>query len=266
MTTHSKLGLLLGVLGRDPIEFYDRVLTVLEVKLEHKRAGPGRYDPLTEDSDFDLPQGKSSADIQPILREKSLEEVENEVRKKLDQLKGEGPFQLFHNGDNALARVCYAVCRVLKPVVVVETGVAYGVTSAFLLQALQVNQNGRLYSVDLPPLGRDGDSYVGALIPEDLKSRWQLSRGSTKRLMPKLLSRLGTIDLFVHDSLHTYRNMRREFEQVWPILKPGGAVIADDIEGNLAFQELRALPDVSASVVMKEQSKGSLFGVAVKRG
>jgi hypothetical protein len=42
--------------------------------------------------------------------------------------------------------------------------------------------------------------------------------------------RLGQIDLFVHDSMHTARNVRFELEPVWPALTPGGAVLIDDVE------------------------------------
>ncbi len=40
------------------------------------------------------------------------------------------------------------------------------------------------------------------------------------------------MDLFLHDSLHTTRNMRREFETVWPSLRAGGLLLADDVERN----------------------------------
>jgi predicted O-methyltransferase YrrM len=41
----------------------------------------------------------------------------------------------------------------MSPNIVLETGAAYGVTSAFIVQALEVNRKGTLISVDLPPLG-----------------------------------------------------------------------------------------------------------------
>ena len=47
-----------------------------------------------------------------------------------------------------------------------------------------------------------------------------------------------TIDFFVHDSLHTYRNMHQEFEIVSPFLAPRAVVVADDVEGNSAFKRV----------------------------
>ncbi|HVB55869.1 MAG TPA: class I SAM-dependent methyltransferase [Candidatus Acidoferrales bacterium] len=265
MTANSKLQLLLRVLGRDPVEFYDRVRTVLEVRFEHWRIEPSRLAPADQTDALRRLEEEFATSIGPILQEKPLREVEENVSKRFGQLNHDRPFQLFHNGDSVLARTCYVACRILQPDVVLETGVAYGVTSAFLLQALQVNQKGKLFSIDLPPLGRNGDLYVGALIPDELKDRWQLFRGPTRRLMPQLLPRLERVDMFVHDSLHTYRNMKREFEQVWPQLKPGGVLIADDVEGNRAFEEFSETVRPILSVMLAEGNKNSLFGLMVKK-
>jgi predicted O-methyltransferase YrrM len=181
----------------------------------------------------------------------------------LTHLPPNAPFKAIHSADVALARCCYAACRALKPDVVVETGVAYGVTSAFLLQALNENGQGRLASIDLPPLGPNADQFAGIAVPMRLRGRWRLHRGVTKRLLPGLLDETGPVDLFVHDSLHTYRNMRWEFETVWPHLGDGGMVIADDVQGNPAFKELRN-HSLSSWHVFQEADKSSLFGVAIK--
>ena len=79
------------------------------------------------------------------------------------------------------------------------------------------------------------------------------------------------MDLFVHDSLHTYRNMRREFEAVWPHLRTGGVILADDVERNRAFGELRQ-KSPSLWRVIKDREERPLhgrrapvaFGMAVK--
>lgn len=39
--------------------------------------------------------------------------------------------------------------RILRPTVVIETGVANGISSAFILKALDKNNEGMLYSIDL---------------------------------------------------------------------------------------------------------------------
>jgi hypothetical protein len=44
------------------------------------------------------------------------------------------------------------------------------------------------------------------------------------------------IDVFVHDSMHTARNVRFEFDRAWPRPQEGGAAVVDDIERNPAFE------------------------------
>ncbi len=69
------------------------------------------------------------------------------------------------------------------------------------------------------------------------ESRWTLHIGDTRELLPPLLERLGTVDLFIHDSLHTYDHMMFEFECAWPHIRPGGFLIADDALWNKSFDE-----------------------------
>lgn len=199
----------------------------------------------------------------------ALEEVEltalaSRLRQRMNALPSAAPFGAFHNGDAILAKLCYAVVRTIQPKKVAETGVCYGVTSAHVLMALERNGEGHLYSVDLPPLGKNGDDYVGWLVPEELRNRWTLRKGTSRRLLGPMLKEVGNIDLFIHDSLHTYKNMKMEFQLVWPELSPGGVIIADDIEGNAAFQELAMRGDVAFHAVVQEQGKKSLAGVLIK--
>ncbi len=174
---------------------------------------------------------------------------------------GRGPFTSQHNGTELLGRVCYAVCRMLRPTRVLETGVAYGVTSSYVLKSLSDNSHGELFSIDLPPLGRDASSFVGNLIPNELRPRWNLRIGSSRDQMPPMLSDLSPIDVFIHDSLHTYEHMKWEMENAMAGLRPGGVLIADDIEGNQAFEWAIRQPRVASWLVIKQDSKNALCGV-----
>ena len=132
----------------------------------------------------------------------------------------------------------YVLVRIFKPEVVVETGVANGVSSSFILKALDQNSRGKLYSIDLHyregvsvPLGKK----LGWIIPEELKNRWILVLGESTKVLPKLLKKLGTVDIFFHDSRHTYKTMIREYSIVWPFLKDGGLLLSHDVKSNDAF-------------------------------
>jgi hypothetical protein len=198
-----------------------------------------------------------------VLNEPGLKEIESEIRQAISSIPSNAPFILRHNGDFVLGRLCYALARVLRPDAVVETGVCYGVTSSFLLQALKINGAGLLHSIDLPPLGKNADEFVGRLIPPSLKQHWKLYRGTSKKLLPQLLAKLEKIPLFVHDSLHTYRNIRRELQTVTPYLRRPAVVISDDVDGNAAFLEwVREFQPTNWGVV-QELTKNSLLGVGV---
>jgi hypothetical protein len=151
----------------------------------------------------------------------------------------------------------YAVLRKVRPQAAVETGVANGFSTAFALLALQANGEGHLHSIDLPrEVGREyeaGTFYEGEgragiphgsepgwLIPPELKERWTLILGRSQGELPPLLERLGGIDSFMHDSEHSFECMWFEFNQAWPVLRPGGVLLSDDVNANEAFSRFAA--------------------------
>lgn len=263
LSTLQKSACLLRLLPTRPAEFWQRLSTMAEVRAESYRTQPCTIKPVQWPRALAELSLWLQADLDSIMREAELDAVEQEVLRLMRTIPKEAPFASFHNGGLRLARLCYGLARIIRPLAIVETGVCCGVTSAFLLKALQVNGCGVLHSVDLPPLGKDADQFVGLLIPDDLRGNWTLHRGSSKAMLPEVVKDVGQVGLFVHDSLHTYKNMLREFETVQPNLSPRAAVVADDIEGNEAFRDwlARALPQYS--VTLQEQSKRSLLGVAL---
>lgn len=149
------------------------------------------------------------------------------------------------------APTLYVLCRIFKPKIVVETGVANGYSSAFILQALQKNGSGKLYSIDLPnqsgqELGKNRS--IGWVIPESLKDRWSLIIGSTQDKLEPLLKGLKNIDIFYHDSDHSYQNMMYEFKKADEYLLPGGIIVSDDITDNDAFDDFSQLKSSSRCV------------------
>ena len=147
----------------------------------------------------------------------------------------------------------YVIVRALQPQVVVETGVAAGISSAFILKALSDNSRGALYSIDLPGkyctpppdiarflspkslTGQISEERVGFAVPDILKDRWTLALGKSSQVLPGLLKQLGKVDLFLHDSEHTYENMMFEFTTVWDYLVPGKLLLSHDIHWNHSF-------------------------------
>jgi hypothetical protein len=261
----SKAIRLLSLLPTRPVEFLDRVTAVVDVNSERGRMVCSPCDTVTLMDGLTRALDVSSEAVMETLGESELRQIEERVTKKIKTSNHSGPFDSGHNGDFSLAKAIYVMCRLLLPNEVVETGVAYGVTSAFTLQALAVNRNGHLHSIDLPPLARNADQNVGAFIPTELRDRWRLHRGPAKRVLPNLLSSIGQVDVFVHDSLHTYRNMSLEFKTVWPALRRPAAIVADDVGLNDAFRDFALKVKPVFSAVVMEENKDARFGILVKR-
>ena len=113
--------------------------------------------------------------------------------------------------------VQYAAARVLQPDVVVETGVASGVSSAYLLVALEQNQKGKLHSIEIgDPAYLPTDKQPVWIVPEWLRPRRRLHIGDVRAVLPGLLAEVRKVDLFIHDTLHTYEQMKFEFELAHP--------------------------------------------------
>lgn len=259
---------------RRPAELGDRISGYADLCLDRLFEKAPAYETAGwEDALRDLgAQLGNPREVARVLREPALSRAEDETRRLLADIRSEDPFSPTWAADSLLARFCYVACRLLRPDVVVETGVAYGVSSSFILKALGENGHGSLHSIDLPPLRRDYERFWGVAVPEGLKGRWILHRGSSARAFPGLLRILGTVDLFLHDSLHTRRNMRREFETVWPYLRTGGVLLADDVERNRAFSELKRKNPALWRVVRDRQERPlhagatprTVFGIVLK--
>lgn len=186
---------------------------------------------------------------------------------------GPESFQWWNDGDAALVRAVWCLTRRLTPRKVVETGVAHGVTSRFILEALERSGDGRLWSIDLPPLERVWREEVGAAVGGRYSNRWTYIRGSSRRRLPELLSRLGQIDLFVHDSLHSERNVRFELDRAWAVLRPGGALVVDDVDANNGFRSFAQTFSGHQSLIcdaeplrpdLRRFNKKGLFGIILK--
>jgi len=102
---------------------------------------------------------------------------------------------------------------------------------------MEDNKKGKLYSIDFPQaivekglttISPEGTSS-GWLIPDYLKHRWDLTLGKSEDILLPLLKKLGKIDIFFHDSLHTYDHMLFEYNTCWDYIKHNGILISDDI-------------------------------------
>jgi predicted O-methyltransferase YrrM len=187
--------------------------------------------------------------ISEIVSDRKLE---NSLAKKSNFGDGEKPFSYRIAVDVASRLALYILCRARKPDVVVETGVASGTSSSYILRALDKNDRGTLYSIDVPwytvtqnwkGAFVDGvktnpiEMQSGWIIPNYLRDRWDLTMGLTSEKLPALLKKTGKVDVFFHDSEHSYENMAREFKTIWPGLRKKGVMLVHNVEKTPAFAE-----------------------------
>jgi Methyltransferase domain len=170
----------------------------------------------------------------------------------------------WNDGDKAECQAIWCVIAHTRPTTVVETGVAHGFTTGLILKGLELIGHGHLWSIDLPADDPALHSEIGIAVPKESRSRWTYLEGTSRDRLPPLVRSLGGIDLFVHDSLHTGRNVCFELDTVWPALRPGAVAIVDDVERNLGFSKFvtRTAPPVWFGA--KHVTGPGLWAVAVK--
>jgi predicted O-methyltransferase YrrM len=130
----------------------------------------------------------------------------------------------------------YGLTRWVRPTVIVESGGYIGMSSAFILKALA---DGKLAAAKLYSIELSQECEQGALIPDELRSAsagFVPMRGKVEDFLKG--DRLPSlIDMFLHDSSHSYRHMLWEFRQFWPRLRDGGLLVSHDVQMNAAFPE-----------------------------
>lgn len=231
-------GRLVRALREEPVEVALAVRDVAAERAEHKHGGfmPWPPCPYEEDENWEPALHQLLGAPWPCPQIDEFSALWSEVMGHLTSTGmslGRAAFAGWADGDQSLARAVWCVTRHLRPINVVETGVARGITSRFILEAFAANHEGHLWSIDLPPLGRpDLQGQIGAAVPSTLRSRWSYVKGSSRRRLPGLLNALDEIDLFVHDSRHSARNVLYELERVRAALRPGGLLVIDDVDLN----------------------------------
>lgn len=178
--------------------------------------------------------GASAAEIQ----EYAAEIIENRkfhdsIEVKLNSY-GKRDLHWYYGISGALGIILYVICRAQKPDSIIETGVARGASSSYILGALEVNQHGDLYSIDVP---LQQNIQSGWMIPDYLRHRWRLTQGKSSNTLAPLLKKAKEIDIFFHDSEHTYNNMLWEYNTAWVYIKTGGLLLSHNITDSDAFPD-----------------------------
>jgi hypothetical protein len=121
-------------------------------------------------------------------------------------------------------RALWCVVRHLKPEITVEAGVRDGLTSLLVLEALDMNRTGRLLSVGQA----HGERYAAASDAR-LAARHVVVESAFQRALAQVEAHFGRIDLCILDAEREGRSIRFELEMAWSALRPGGALLVDNV-------------------------------------
>ena len=178
--------------------------------------------------------------------------------------------------NNAYCMSLYFLIRELKPEVIIETGVHRGVSSLFILQALHDNNKGKLFSIDLPFAKYITDNKIstksilptekiGICVPKYLQNKWNLILGDSKKELPKILKKINSLDIFLHDSKHTYEHMTWEYKTIWPYLNSNGVLVSDDTNWNDSFKDFCSQTNLDYIDIKRNKIGNEQFSISIKK-
>lgn len=113
--------------------------------------------------------------------------------------------------------VWYCLIRITKPGTVVETGTEKGLGSLIIQRALDVNNYGKLYTLDL-------DKFAGSLLDSSDKDKISLLIGDSVQS----INSINEIDFFIHDSDHSAEHEKKELEAIEGKLSSNAFVLSDN--------------------------------------
>lgn len=148
---------------------------------------------------------------------------------------------------------------------IIETGVAFGWSSLVLLLSVAEHADGSVVSTDMPYVMRFGDEWVGCVVPDRLRARWQLLRYPDREGLPRALRYLPEIDLCHYDSHKSYRARLWAYPLLWNALRPGGYLVSDDIGDDQGFRVFCEQVGAVPTVVSGRTSTSTLKYVGVLR-
>jgi hypothetical protein len=137
------------------------------------------------------------------------------------------------NAEQNLFSLLYSLVCAINPNLVVETGVANGISTSAIMNALENSKNsGILHSFDV--LSETSKAYKGS-------GKWQFHLLNAAKAHTQLKNRVQDLakpTIWLHDSNHGYRWQKFEYLLAMKSLKKGGILISDDIDASPAWAEL----------------------------
>lgn len=178
-----------------------------------------------------------------------IEKCENKVENK--------PFSL--GGMMLGGETAYLLTRLLEPDTVLEIGVANGISTLYILEALnELETTADVRAIDKPQFESDirekrgarGLSGVGGIIPDEKEAGWvapinhrsrheyQYYVGDFTEVLPKVVDSMPPVDLAIYDASKDVDEMQMAYEILIQSLSSQGVLLSDDIKVNDAFSQV----------------------------
>lgn len=189
---------------------------------------------------------------------KDIREIYPEIFKSAEEKSEQVPVEM--GGAGAL-NLLFHLTIPYRPRYTLETGVAYGWSSLAMLLAMKENKIGKLYSVDMPYINMKNESYVGVVVPKNLKGLWKLIRKADRSGIPTVIKRVEKLEMCHYDSDKSYFGRSWAYPLLWGALRKNCLLISDDIQDNIAFFEFCKKTNREPVIV---ESQGKFVGIIQK--
>jgi len=138
-------------------------------------------------------------------------------------------YPMSYNSNPKTLELIRELIKLIRPKCVVETGVANGFSTRQILESFKEFElyDSRLFSFDIDP----------KVFTVELERNPQFNKVIIDSASSFLsaMHKIGSVDLFYHDSDHSYENQLLEYDAAWRLLSNDGVLISDDINWSNAF-------------------------------
>lgn len=202
--------------------------------------------------------GNEGEDIESLF-EKAEEFEEEEITPRVDVF---SELSFGPGGMSIGGKALYVLTRLTKPESIVEIGVANGMSTAYILGALDdegIDEDAvTIHAIDRPQFahqirerrGRFGLEGRGGIIPDRKEVGWlapnrtkqkynyQLHVGDFTHILDDILELSDGLDLAIYDASKDPEEMRFAYDRCLERLQDGGILVSDDVLVNDTFENL----------------------------
>ncbi|MEY7849546.1 class I SAM-dependent methyltransferase [Natrarchaeobius sp. A-rgal3] len=213
------------------------------------------YDKIREDSLaklFDVESNQTQKIIKSV-RDGPIEEHIQNCRSQME----EKPYSL--GGANLGGETAHVLTHLIKPNAILEIGVANGVSTAYILGALEeLELEPDIRAIDKPLFesdvrekrGERGIEGVGGIIPNGAEAGWvvpmewradygyQYYVADFTEILPRVIRSMPKLDLVIYDASKDASEMIMAYETIIQSLSSNGVLISDDICVNNSFEKV----------------------------